>query len=435
MAARLDTVDADFTVRFATALGSRREADPAVEATVAEIIAAVRARGDEALCGYTARFDRVRLSPEQLRVGPHHIKEARASVVGETLAALELAATRIEAFHKGQIPQDRWYRDSAGIGLGERWRPLAAVGIYTPGGKAAYPSSVLMTAIPARVAGVERVIMVTPAPDGVLNPAVLAAAEIAGVDEIWRVGGAQAIAALAWGTVRIAPVDKIVGPGNAWVTAAKRQVFGAVGIDTVAGPSEVLIVADGDNDPRWIAADLLAQAEHDADAQSILITDDAGFADEVATAVDALLTTLPRAAIARVSWRNHGMIVVAPSLDAAPALIDQVAPEHLQIATARPESIADAVCHAGAVFLGRHTPEAVGDYLAGPSHVLPTARSARFSSGLSVHDFLKRTSLLQCDADGLATLGPATVRLAETEGLDAHALSVSMRIGDRDTGR
>ena len=431
MAERLDASAPGFAERFAAKLSDRRATDSRAAAEAAEIVAAVRARGDAALREYTARLDRA--DPDAgLRVAPEEIARARAALDAETADALELAAERIAAFHRGQVPRDRWRRDSAGVGLGERWRPLEAVGLYVPGGRAAYPSSVLMNAVPARVAGVERLVMATPTPDGVANPAVLAAAAIAGVDEIWRVGGAQAIAALAYGTESIAPVDKIVGPGNAWVTAAKRQVFGAVGIDALAGPSEVLVVADGANDARWIAADLLAQAEHDPAAQSILMTDDPAFADAAEAAVEALLAELPRAEVARASWRDHGLVVVLPALDAAPALIDRAAPEHLQIATADPEAISRAVRHAGAVFLGRLTPEALGDYVAGPNHVLPTSGSARFSSGLSVFDFLKRTGLLQCGAAGLAALGPAAARLAGAEGLDAHALSVTLRLGGGD---
>ena len=436
MPARLDAAEAGFADRFAAALAARREDDAAAEREAAEIVAAVRARGDAALLEYTERFDGPCRDMEGLRVAPPRLEEARAALDGETAAALELAAARIEAFHRGQMPRDRWWRDDAGVGLGERWSPLAAVGLYVPGGTAAYPSSVLMNALPARVAGVERVVMATPGPPDRVSPAVLAAAAVAGVREVLCIGGAQAIAALAYGTETVAPVDKIVGPGNAWVTAAKRQAFGEVGIDSIAGPSEVLIVADRDNDPCWIAADLLAQAEHDARAQSILFADDAAFADRVEAAAEALLERLPRAAIARASWRDHGLVVVMPSFEAAPALIDRAAPEHLQIATADPEAIADAVRHAGAVFLGRHTPEAMGDYVAGPNHVLPTGGSARFSSGLSVYDFLKRTSLLRCDEDSLAALGPAAARLADTEGLDAHALSISLRIrGGGDVGR
>ena len=435
MATRLDATDAGFASRFAAALSTRGGTDADVAHETAEIIAAVRAHGDRALLDYTARFDRVHLQAAELRVVPGRIAEARAALPRETVAALELAASRIEAYHRGQLPRDRWYRDAAGVGLGERWLPVSSVGLYVPGGTAAYPSSVLMNAIPARVAGVERLVMVTPTPDGTINPAVLAAADVAGIDDIRRIGGAQAVAALAYGTESIAPVDKIVGPGNAWVAAAKRHVYGVVGIDSIAGPSEVLVVADGANDPRWIAADLLAQAEHDAAAQSILITDDPDFADATEEAVETLLAQLPRALIARQSWNEHGLIVVVPSLDAAPALVDRAAPEHLQIATSAPEAIADAVRHAGAIFLGRHTPEAMGDYLAGPNHVLPTARSARFSSGLSVYDFLKRTSMLEFDAASLAELGPAAVRLAKTEGFDAHALSVSMRLDGEDGAR
>ncbi len=431
MATRLDTTAPDFQARFAAALGARHVLNPGVEPTVAEIIAAVREKGDSALLDFTARFDDMRVSAADLRVSRDEAARARQELAAQTAAALALAAERIAEFHRGQMPGDRWHSDAAGVGLGERWRPLAAVGIYVPGGTAAYPSSVLMNAIPARVAGVERIVMATPTPGGEVNPAVLAAADIAGVNEIWRIGGAQAVAALAYGTESIAPVDKITGPGNAWVTEAKRQVFGAVGIDMLAGPSEVLIVADGANDPQWIAADLLAQAEHDRAAQSILVTDDAAFADRVEAAVESLLTTLPRVDIARDSWQQHGLIVVVPTLAEAPALIDRAAPEHLQIAAAAPETIASAVRHAGAIFLGRHTPEALGDYLAGPNHVLPTMRSARFSSGLSVYDFLKRTSLLRFDAGSLTELGPAAAHLAAIEGLDAHALSVSVRL---DTG-
>ena len=343
--------------------------------------------------------------------------------------ALKDAARRIEAFHARLMPTDLDYRDDAGVRLGARWRPLDAVGLYVPGGTAAYPSTVLMNAIPARVAGVGRIAMVVPAPDGVLEPVVLAAAELAGVTEIYRVGGAQAVAALAHGTETIAAVDKIVGPGNAWVAAAKRLVFGTVGIDMIAGPSEILVVADGANDPGWIAADLLSQAEHDTDAQAILMTDDAAFAARVEEEAEAHLARLPRANIAAASWRRHGAVIVLRSLDEAPPLVNRLAPEHLELAVAEPARIAEAVTSAGAIFLGRHTPEAIGDYVAGPNHVLPTARSARFSSGLSPLDFLKRTTFVGCDAASLAHIGPAAVTLAEAEGLHAHALSVALRLG------
>ena len=430
MALRLDARAADFAAAFRALVDARREVDEDVDAAVAAIIAAVRARGDAALLEYTARFDRLTVSAAaELRVRRAQIKAARRECGNEAIAALEFAARRIEAYHLKQMPAGLDYTDEAGVRLGARWTPVSSVGLYVPGGTAAYPSSVLMNAIPARVAGVERLAMVVPSPDGALNPLVLAAADIAGVGEIWRIGGAQAIAALAYGTAAIAAVDKIVGPGNAYVAAAKRRVFGTVGIDMIAGPSEILVVADGANEPDWIAADLLSQAEHDAAAQSILITDDAGFADAVERAVEARLGTLRRAAIARESWRRNGaVIVVARLADAAP-LVDRLAPEHLELAVADPDALAARIRHAGAIFLGRFTPEAVGDYVAGPSHVLPTSRSARFSSGLGVLDFLKRTSLIGCDAASLAALGPAAVTLADEEGLDTHALSVSVRLG------
>jgi len=433
MARRLNTSDRGFAAAFADALASRGGSEPDVGGVVAEIIGAVRAQGDAALIEYTERFDRLALTADALRMDPDEIERARAASDPDLLAALQKAADRIEAYHRKQLPDDVSYRDSEGVELGARWRPLASVGLYVPGGTAAYPSSVLMNAVPARVAGVDRLVMVTPTPDGVVNQQVLAAASIAGVDEIYRVGGAQAVAALAFGTQSIAPVDKIVGPGNAYVAEAKRQVFGAVGIDMIAGPSEVLVVADGANDPRWIAADLLAQAEHDTAAQSILITDDATAADAITGAVDEILTTLPRANIASASWRENGLVVVVDDLAETPALIDQVAPEHLQLAVADPDVLADKVHHAGAMFLGRHTPEAMGDYVAGPNHVLPTERSARFSSGLSVLDFVKRSSVIRCDAASLRALAPAAITLARAEGFDAHALSVSIRL-DNDTG-
>jgi histidinol dehydrogenase len=429
MARRLETGSDGFAQGFAELLGAKREGAADVGEVVSAIIAEVRRRGDAALIDYTERFDRIRLDAESLRFTDAEIDGARARCGADALAALDQAAARIAAYHERQRPRDEMYTDEAGVELGARWRPVEACGLYVPGGIAAYPSSVLMNAIPARVAGVRRVVMTTPTPDGEVNALVLAAASTAGVDEIYRVGGAQAIAALAFGTGTIAPVDKIVGPGNAYVAAAKRQVFGVVGIDMIAGPSEVLVVADAANDPRWIALDLLAQAEHDAASQSILITDDAAFADAVEAAVAHELETLPRAEVAGASWRAHGAIIVVADLAGeAPALIDRIAPEHLQLAIAGPDALAARVTHAGAIFLGRHTPEAVGDYVGGPNHVLPTARSARFSSGLSVLDFVKRSSLLRCDAASLAVVGPAAVTLAKAEGLDAHARSVSVRL-------
>ncbi len=428
MPRRLDAAAPGFAAAFEALVAAKRDTEADVRDAVAEILAAIRDRGDAALVELTRRYDRLTLPPATLRVPEAEISAAAGRCDAETLAALELAARRIEDFHRRQVPQPLAYRDALGVDLGARWTPVAAAGLYVPGGRAAYPSSVLMNAIPAKVAGVERVVMTVPAPDGELNPLVLAAARLAGVDEIYRVGGAQAIAALAFGTATIAPVDKIVGPGNAYVAEAKRQVFGTVGIDMIAGPSEILVVADADNDPAWIAADLLSQAEHDPAAQAILITDDAGFADRVAAAVEDHLTRLPRAAIARESWDRFGAIIVVPTVMDAPALIDRIAPEHLELAVAQPDALADRVRHAGAIFLGRHTPEAIGDYLGGPNHVLPTSRSARFSSGLSVLDFMKRTTLLRCDADALRTLGPAAVSLARAEGLDAHALSVAIRL-------
>ncbi|WP_342235753.1 histidinol dehydrogenase [Inquilinus sp. OTU3971] len=428
MPLRLDARSPGFAEEFEAFVSARRGAHADVAGVVATIIAETRARGDAALIAFTERFDRVRLTPETLRIGAEEIAAARAQVDAETYAALDLAARRIESFHAKTVLPNLSYVDEDGIGLGARWTPIDAVGIYVPGGLANYPSSVLMNAIPARVAGVGRIAMAVPAPDGVLNPLVLAAAERAGVTEIWRVGGAQAVAALAYGTASIRPVDKITGPGNAYVAEAKRQVFGAVGIDMIAGPSEILVVADAGNDPEWIAVDLLSQAEHDTHAQSVLITDDAAFADAVTAAVDRVLARLPKAEIAGASWRGQGGVIVVGSLDDAVPLIDRLAPEHLELAVADPDRIADRVRHAGAIFLGRHAPEAVGDYVAGPNHVLPTARSARFASGLSVFDFVKRTTLVRCDAAGLARIGPAAVRLARAEGLEAHALSIAQRL-------
>jgi histidinol dehydrogenase len=425
---RLDAAAPGFADAFAALLAAKREAAEDVDAAATAIVADIAARGDAALIDYTRRFDRLALTPETLRIPAAEIAAASRQCSGKTLAALRLAAERIESYHRRQLPADLDYRDAAGVQLGARWRAIEAVGLYVPGGTAAYPSSVLMNAIPAKVAGVERLVMVVPTPDGALNPLVLAAAELAGVSEIYRIGGAQAVAALAYGTATITPVDKIVGPGNAYVAAAKRRVFGIVGIDLIAGPSEILVVADRGNDPTWIAADLLSQAEHDTASQAILITDDAGFADAVTEAVETHLAALGRAAIARESWSRHGAIITVATLADAAALIDRIAPEHLELAVDDAERLAAAVRNAGAIFLGRHTPEAVGDYVAGTNHVLPTGRSARFSSGLGVLDFMKRTSLVRCDAASLGAIGPAAVTLAQEEGLDAHALSVAIRL-------
>lgn len=432
MTVRLSTADPAFEAGFAALLDQARETTQRVDAAVAAIIAEVRARGDAALVEFTARFDRWRpADAAALRVPEDEIEAAVRGVPAELRAALDLAAARIEAFHRAQLPRDLEMRDEAGLTLGLRWTPVDAVGLYVPGGKAAYPSSVLMNAIPARVAGVPRVAMCVPAPDGVLNPLVLAAARRAGVSEVWRLGGAQAVAAMAWGTASLAPVDRIVGPGNAYVAEAKRQVFGRVGIDSIAGPSEVVILADAANDPRHVALDLLAQAEHDEAAQSILIADDARFADAVVAAVEAELATLPRAAIAGESWRRHGAVILVRDWAEAVPLVDRLAPEHLQLMLAEPRVVLARIRHAGAAFLGRWCPEALGDYVAGPNHVLPTGRTARFASGLSVFDFLKRTTWVEADQAGLATIGPAAVSLAEAEGLDAHARSVAVRLPER----
>ncbi|MBW4021681.1 MAG: histidinol dehydrogenase [Proteobacteria bacterium] len=428
---RFSTAEADFETNFAALLGEARETTESVGDAVAAIVADVRARGDAALCEATSRFDRVTMTPERLRVTAAEITAARTAISPDLLAALDLAATRIEAFHLAQLPRDLETADAAGYRLGMRWTALDAVGLYVPGGKAAYPSSVLMNALPARVAGVGRVALCVPAPDGVLNPLVLAAAHRAGVTEVYRVGGAQAIAAFAFGTATIAPVDRIVGPGNAYVAEAKRQVFGRVGIDGIAGPSEVVIVADEANDPAHVAMDLLAQAEHDESAQSILITTDTNFADKVAEAVAAALLPLPRSAIAGASWARHGAIVIARDWEEASELVNRLAPEHLQIMLDAPEAFFARIRHAGAAFLGRNLPEAVGDYVAGPNHVLPTGRTARFASGLSVFDFLKRTTWVAGDAAALAAVGPAAVQLAEAEGLGAHARSIAIRLAGR----
>ena len=425
---RLDTRDATFPAAFAALLDQARETTVRVDAEVSAIIAEVRARGDLALCDFTARFDRQTLDPERIRIAPDEIDSAVAHVSAELLAALHLAAERIEAFHRAQMPRDLRFEDAAGLTLGLRWQALDAVGLYVPGGKAAYPSSVLMNAIPARVAGVRRIAMCVPCPGGALNPLVLAAARRAGVEEIYRVGGAQAVAAMAYGTPTIAAVDRIVGPGNAYVAEAKRQVFGQVGIDGIAGPSEVVILADASQDPQLVAMDLLAQAEHDEAAQSILITDDRAFADQVAAAVAAALPGLPRHAIADASWRNHGATILVRDWAEAARLTDQLAPEHLQIMVHEPEALFAQIRHAGAVFLGAWCPEAVGDYVAGPNHVLPTGRTARFASGLSVFDFLKRTTWVAADRAALGRIGPHAVALAEAEGLQAHAASIALRL-------
>ena len=432
MTFKLKTTDPDFEDRFAALLAVKREQASDVNEVVAAIIAKVRAEGDSALVELTKRFDGLDLKTAGIRVKAAEIETARAKIDGKTLAALELAHERILDHHSRQLPSDDRYTDATGVELGNRWTPVASAGLYVPGGTASYPSSVLMNAVPAKVARVKRIVMVVPAQKGTLNPLVLVAASLAGVDEIYRVGGAQAIAALAYGTESIAPVAKIVGPGNAYVAAAKRQVYGQVGIDMVAGPSEVVVIADRENDPAWIAADLLAQAEHDEAAQSILITDDASFAEDVVAAVESALLTLPREATARASWRDHGAVILVKSLDDAPALADRLAPEHLEIATSDPERLAARINDAGAIFVGRYTPEVIGDYVAGTNHVLPTARSARFASGLSVLDFMKRASILKLDAESLAALGPAAMTLAEAEGLEAHRRSVAIRLNPRD---
>jgi histidinol dehydrogenase len=439
MPIRLDSRADDFAAAFGAFLAAKREAAADVEAAVRGIIDAVKARGDAALVEFTNKFDRTAMTAAGLRVTKDEIAAALAACEGAARDALAFARDRIEAYHRRQLPRDDRFTDALGVELGSRWTAIAAAGLYVPGGTAAYPSSVLMNAVPAKVAGVPRLVMVVPAPDGHLNPLVLAAAELAGIDEIYRVGGAQAVAALAYGTATIAPVDKIVGPGNAYVAAAKRLVFGKVGIDMIAGPSEVLILAGRDANPDWIAADLLAQAEHDTAAQSILITDDAALAARVEAAVEAQLATLPRAEVARASWQEFGAVILVPDLAAAIPLIDRIAPEHLEIVADNSENdggndgeaLAARIRNAGAIFIGAHTPEAIGDYVAGSNHVLPTARSARFSSGLGVLDFMKRTSILKCGPEQLARLGPAAIALGEAEGLDAHARSVAIRLNRR----
>ncbi len=428
MAIRLHQSDADFEARFAALLAAKREVSEDVDSTVRAILADVRARGDQAVIDYTARFDRLPLTAETLAIGEAEFAAAELAVEEKTRAALTLARDRIRAHHERQKPADDRYTDSLGVELGSRWTAIEAVGLYVPGGTASYPSSVLMNAVPAKVAGVDRVVMVVPTPDGIVNPLVLVAAKLAGVDELYRIGGAQAIGALAYGTATISPVYKIVGPGNAFVAAAKRQVFGTVGIDMMAGPSEVLILADGENDPDWLAADLLAQAEHDTAAQAMLMTDDAALADAVEAAVERQLKTLPRGETAAASWRDYGAVIVVDDLLAALPLANRIAPEHLEIAVADPEPLLAGVRNAGAIFIGRSTPEVIGDYVGGSNHVLPTARSARFSSGLSVLDFMKRTSILRTGPEQLRALGPAAITLAKAEGLDAHARSVAVRL-------
>lgn len=423
--AMVDHFDTDFTAL----LSAKREDSPDVDAVVADIIAKVRRDGDDAVLALTSQFDRLDLTPETLAFSPDDIEAYCAQVSDADRAALELAADRIQAYHARQMPEDASWVDDCGATLGWRWTPVSAAGLYVPGGLASYPSSLLMNAIPAKVAGVARLAITVPTPDGVVNPLVLLAAKIAGVDEIYRIGGAQAIAALAYGTKTIAPVDKITGPGNAFVAAAKRRVFGKVGIDMIAGPSEILVIADADNDPDWIALDLLSQAEHDENAQSILITDDATFGRAVMAAVDTRLQTLARRDIAGASWRDYGAVIVVPSLSVAAELSNRLAPEHLELCVADPDALATKITHAGAIFLGAWTPEAIGDYVGGPNHVLPTARSARFSSGLSVMEFIKRTTLTKMSPEALRRIGPAAERLALSESLEAHSLSVTARLG------
>jgi histidinol dehydrogenase len=424
----LDATTPDFEEQFAALLGAKREDSPDVDAAVAEIIADVRARGDAAVIELTERFDRLTLTPETLRFAPEEIEALIAEVPQHEREALELAAERIRAYHARQMPEDASWVDESGATLGWRWTPVSAAGLYVPGGLASYPSSVLMNAIPAKVAGVERLAITVPTPDGVANPLVLLAARLAGVDEIYRIGGAQAVAALAYGTTSIAPVDKITGPGNAFVAAAKRRVFGKVGIDMIAGPSEILVIADGDNDPDWIALDMLSQAEHDESAQSILITTDRAMAKAVEAAIERHLLTLERREIAGKSWRDYGAVILVPDLEVAAALSNRIAPEHLELCVADPDGLSEQITHAGAIFLGAWTPEAIGDYVGGPNHVLPTARSARFSSGLSVMDFVKRTTLAKMTPAALRAIGAAAETLAISESLEAHGLSVRARL-------
>lgn len=428
MAVRLNNQDTDFETAFQDLLTAKRESAADVNSAVNTIIKDVRELGDEALYDYTNRFDHLDLREKGLAISAEEIDQAIEGIDEKTIDALKLAATRIEDHHKKQKPENQRYTDELGVELGYRWSAVSAAGLYVPGGTASYPSSVLMNAIPAKVAGVERLVMVTPTPNGITNPLVLAAARLSGISEIYRIGGAQAVAALSYGTNTIKPVDKIVGPGNAYVAAAKRQVFGTVGIDMIAGPSEVLIIADEENNADWIAADLLAQAEHDVAAQSILITTSKSLADEVEKAVESQLKTLPRGEIAGKAWQDFGAIIIIDDLSKAAALSDRLAPEHLELALKDPEAMFEQIKHAGAVFIGHHTPEAIGDYVGGSNHVLPTARSARFSSGLSVLDFMKKTTILKCSPESLHALGPSAITLAEAEGLGAHARSVSIRM-------
>jgi histidinol dehydrogenase len=427
---RLDASAPGFEKEFSAFLGRNRDTDENVDRVVAGIVSDVRARGDAAVVDYTAKFDWDGITAANMRISDAERDAAAALVPAAQREALTFAARRIEAFHRALMPKDVDFTDATGTRLGARYRPVDAAGVYVPGGTAAYPSSVLMNVVPARVAGVRRIVMVVPTPGGTLNPLVMLAARIAGADEIWRIGGAQAVAALAYGTESIRPVDKITGPGNAYVAAAKRRVFGQVGIDLIAGPSEILVVADRHNDPQWIAADLLSQAEHDPSSQSVLIADDAAFADAVMRAVEAELKTLARAEIAGLSWRDNGAVILVPDFSVAPAIIDAIAAEHVELALEMPqaEALSQQLRHAGAIFLGRHTPEAIGDYVAGTNHVLPTSRAARFSGGLGVADFLKRTSLVACTPQSLAALGPSAVALADAEGLGAHGRSVSLRL-------
>jgi histidinol dehydrogenase len=427
---RINASSPDAAANFAALLDARLDAQGDVSGVVKEIVTQVRAHGDAALCDYTQQFDRLSLTPETMRMSADDMAKAQAECAPNVRAALELAAERIREYHAKQLPEDVFYTDKTGTQLGWQWRPLDAVGLYVPGGRASYPSSVLMNAIPAKVAGAKRLAMVVPTPDGIVNPALLVAAELAGVDEIYCIGGAQAVAALAYGTESIAAVDKIVGPGNAYVAEAKRQVFGRVGIDTIAGPSEICVVADAQNNPDWIAADLLSQAEHDPQAQSILVCDDAAFAARVEASIEATLQTLAREAIARESWQEQGVVLMVPDVHDCVDWINLIAPEHLELAIDAPEKLAAQVNHAGAIFLGRYTPEAIGDYIAGPSHVLPTTRAARFSSGLSVYDFIKKSSLIGCTQKSLHAIASQADALAASEGLGAHGLSVRLRVQD-----
>ncbi|MCC3861166.1 histidinol dehydrogenase [Pseudemcibacter aquimaris] len=428
MVNQLNTKDAGFSDAFSELLKANRNTENDVSGVVKEILKDVRENGNKALFDYTSKFDNLELNEDTMRVSDAEINAALEQVSVETMDALKIAAKRISDFHIRHIPEDDDMTDEQGVRLGVRWNAVGAAGIYVPGGKAAYPSSVLMNAIPAKAAGVERIIMVVPCPNGELNPLVLAAAQVSGITEIYKIGGAQAVGALAYGTETINAVDVIAGPGNAYVAAAKKEVFGTVGIDMIAGPSEILVVADNQNDPKWIAMDLLSQAEHDEVAQSILITDDADYAKDVIAAVDGHLKTLPRAEIARTSWENHGCVIIVDNLDDAPALIDQIAPEHLEVAVEDARGFTVKIRNAGSIFIGRYTPEAIGDYIAGPNHVLPTSGSARFSSGLSVLDFMKRNTLIECDADNLAVIGPPAMSLADEEGLDAHKHSIGIRL-------